>query len=342
MDCLQNLVGLKAGCNTISSTANLYLNSLPGCSMKSIDAVANSEQISYKGVFDDLKARSTIRFRTALASKLAAKYRLKNKIQQYDLKRIVNTTTNQTPLDYEYRGFTIQSSTLSYFATIYIEKLQLYAASEQYTTIKIFDVITGEELYTSERFLTTIGWNYITIQNHFSSKHIFVCYNSENITSVYQPIDELNVNGGVYGDSSFSNCTSCLIFNSECISFAINGASSLISSPTEISEANNLFGLSAILSARCKYDNLVCSNTDIYAGAWLYCLGSEYMSERMISDRLNEYTTTNIDDALKFKEIFDAEFEKELDNAIKGTTINLDAECCVECNAQVQVVTMIP
>jgi hypothetical protein len=61
MDCLTNYIGLKV-CGTETSESGLFINSLPGISLESIDKIADSEQVTYAGVWADVQAEAQARF----------------------------------------------------------------------------------------------------------------------------------------------------------------------------------------------------------------------------------------------------------------------------------------
>lgn len=61
MDCLRDYIGLKI-CGNESSASAMYINSLPGISLESIEKIADSEQISYAGVWRDVQDEAAARF----------------------------------------------------------------------------------------------------------------------------------------------------------------------------------------------------------------------------------------------------------------------------------------
>lgn len=61
MDCLTGYIGLKV-CGTETSASGLFINSLPGISLESVEKIADSEQVSYAGVWRDVQAEAQARF----------------------------------------------------------------------------------------------------------------------------------------------------------------------------------------------------------------------------------------------------------------------------------------
>lgn len=61
MDCLIDYIGLKI-CGDESSASGLFINSLPGISLESIDNIANADQITFAGVWRDVQIEAASRF----------------------------------------------------------------------------------------------------------------------------------------------------------------------------------------------------------------------------------------------------------------------------------------
>lgn len=75
MDCLIDYIGVLV-CGTESSGSGQFINSLPGISLESIDKIADSEQITYKGVWDDVQAEAANRFYVDVINELTKCYEL--------------------------------------------------------------------------------------------------------------------------------------------------------------------------------------------------------------------------------------------------------------------------
>lgn len=61
MGCFDNYIGIKI-CGNESSASGLFINSLPGISLESIDATADREQVTYAGLWQDVQAEAFTRF----------------------------------------------------------------------------------------------------------------------------------------------------------------------------------------------------------------------------------------------------------------------------------------
>lgn len=71
LDCFIDFIGLSY-CGGVYEQpgSGIYLNTLPGISIKSIDAIATSEQATYKKVWDDVQKSAVAQFKIDIMSEL--------------------------------------------------------------------------------------------------------------------------------------------------------------------------------------------------------------------------------------------------------------------------------
>lgn len=75
MNCLTDYIGIKV-CGNETSGSGQFVNALPGISLESIDKIADSEQITYKGVWADVQAEAWNRFYVDVINELSKCYQL--------------------------------------------------------------------------------------------------------------------------------------------------------------------------------------------------------------------------------------------------------------------------
>lgn len=75
MYCLENYIGLKV-CGNETSDSGQFINSLPGVSLESIDKIAEPEQITYRGVWNDVQTEAWSRFYVDVINELSKCYSL--------------------------------------------------------------------------------------------------------------------------------------------------------------------------------------------------------------------------------------------------------------------------
>lgn len=331
--CLNNWIGVR-GCSGATADSNVFINDLAGVELKLIDGIANDEQVNFLGVWADVQRRALNRFQTDVISAFSKKYRLKMLTKGMDMGRKIGTGTTASATDY--RGFILELNNVndtlvsSNLQVIYIQKLSLYLTGAQNTTLKVFDLDLGTTLFSSA-LTGSSGWNEVNVNTIFSARRIFVCYDATNVTSTDFSTTDLE------NFECFCNC-----------GIDIEGASSTIAAPTTITEGDNAFGLSAVFSVQCKYDNLVCNNREVFTQPFLYCLGIELMTELIYSPRMNRYTTTDAKKAKLLRQEYEAKYKGgtiddggiqmtyagELSTVVDSIQLNM-SDCCLECNNQI-------
>jgi hypothetical protein len=78
---------------------------------------------------------------------------------------------------------------------------------------------------------------------------------------------------------------------------------------------------------------LICNNKSNFAVALWYLMGVEMMIERTSSDRLNRYTTTDLEKAERLKAEFYAEYIAAFNDSVSSLDV-LGSDCvtgCIEC-----------
>lgn len=75
MECLIDYIGIR-GCGNNTPESGLYINSLPGISLESIDKIADAEQITYKGVWSEVQIEASQRFYLDFINEITKCYKL--------------------------------------------------------------------------------------------------------------------------------------------------------------------------------------------------------------------------------------------------------------------------
>lgn len=341
MQCLRDTIGIL-GCHAPEPSTGQYVNDLPGITSFMVSKIADKEQVTYLGVWNNVQDRALKKFNSAViaAFKNSKKLKIKTIAQTIDIGRIID---DSTPLaaSAQYRGiaielipdgnaFALQSS----LQVIYVASIAVYSPGVFANfPFKVFDLQTGAVLETITEDLVA-GWNTIAVGSSYDALRIFISYDATAFESVtltipaYAPGACQNGCDTVYG---YGNCTA-----------SINGAVSAdLADPTVISKGSDTYGLSAIFSIQCRYDWLICNNLDQFILPWQYLLGAELMTERIFSDRENRFTNIDLEKARELRTEFEAGFKTELDLAISGIDIS-EHDCCIECVAQIQKPYLIP
>lgn len=75
MECLINYIGIR-GCGIVEPGSGQYINTLPGISLESIDKIADSEQVTYAGVWNDVQTEAANRFYMDFANEVSKCFQL--------------------------------------------------------------------------------------------------------------------------------------------------------------------------------------------------------------------------------------------------------------------------
>lgn len=335
MNCLTDYIGLR-GCTDSDPLSGLYINDLAGINLKSIDALADSEQVNYLGVWEAVQKRAQTKLLSAVQSVFLSRYKLKTISQSYAMPKDL-TGDSVTIADASYSGVQIDAScgqqiewTTSNLMFISVQSLSVYfgdAWDASTCNYRVVDSFTGEVL-TSGTFVPTAGftgWYQININQRFFSQMINV-----EVSTRGRVTETVNINQ--------TNGWGCACMNAlwgcDCCAW-VRGISG------DDTNESTTKGVLAIMTIGCSFEGLICNNLNTFDAAYWNLLGHEIMIERIYADRMNKYTTIGKEEAEELRAYYMVEFEKYLKLAVDG--INLDQfDCCLECNETYQYATSAP
>lgn len=327
MDCLTNYIGVL-GCGADVPDSGVYINSLPSINLRQLQGIADDEQENFLGVWADIQTRAQNKLLLDVSTKLRKRYRINSFIESFRLLEKINSTV--FPASAELRGFTYDTLNdngqfiKSNFFMISVEYLKLFltAQTTQPVDVHIIDVDTGEILFSKNIIVAdqVVGWNLVKVNKSYLNQRLKFVYNASEVNSISTDQSDL-INKGC-----------------GCVNYGCGGE---LKGLKDTTESNDSYGLTGKISLNCTYEPVICSNKDLFAGPFLYLLGSETMIERIYSERLNEFTTVGRDEAKELNNYFLGEYDNGIDNLIAGISLSLD-DCCIQCNAPMRVVEQTP
>lgn len=335
MNCLTDYIGLR-GCTDSDPLSGLYINDLAGINLKSMDAIADNEQVTYLGVWSAVQKRAQTKLLSAVQSVFKSRYRLKTINQSFAMPKDLTGTT-VTILTDDYSGVQIDAScggqiefVTSNLMFISVQSMSVYFDAAWDGTecdYRVVDAFTNEVL-TSGTFTPAAGftgWYQISINQRFFTQMINVEVSTRGRVTETVDINQTNS----FGCGCMGN-----IFGCDCCAW-IRG---ITDGDTSESSTN---GIVLTTTIGCSFEGLICSNLNTFDSAYWNLLGLELMIERIYTDRMNRYTTIGKDEAKELRDYYQVEFDKYLQLAIDG--IDLDQyDCCLECNEPVQYRTSAP
>lgn len=135
MDCLLDYIGIKV-CGDETPGSGLFINSLPGISLESIDKIATEDQITYMGVWADVQAEAAVRFKIDFMTAITNCFKLNTDCDYEDL-----ICDNKAILVNAWRY--LLGNQLMLFR-LYTNRLNIF------TTVKLEDAAALRDLYQVE------------------------------------------------------------------------------------------------------------------------------------------------------------------------------------------------
>jgi hypothetical protein len=100
-------------------------------------------------------------------------------------------------------------------------------------------------------------------------------------------------------------------------------------------------GINAKYVVFCSIEKFVCENINLFKYALQWKCGVEIADERRIGEKLNRFTTMDVQRATELTEYFTKRYETEIMNVLKSQNIEEDA-VCFTCKNTVHVQTALP
>lgn len=336
MDCLIGKIGVlgyseASYYKSFGARPKLFINSLPGISLKSIDSLVEAEQRDYLGVFRDAELRSAERFKVDIISRLSKRYKLNNIQSNIDLGYEIGSA--ETKVASRFKGVVIDldcglGSSREYKSSalqgIYVHEVNLFISNisaNATSNILISDYYNYS--VTDSYFIATVISNYtagiigytpykIPVRKFFPFRKAVIQLDTSNVSLFSLPIPlstsdyETHTIKGFYSTNQLNSSNSTAVYS------------------------NDAHGVSVVYSVRCKFDTLVCNNLDLFLPAWWYLLGSELTVERLFSSKINRWTIKE-KEGQELKAYYDKQYEDILDSVCDSIDLDL-SDSCIDCN----------
>lgn len=310
-DCLDNYIGLDKGCTSVASESGLFVNTLPGISLKMLANIAQEEQENYIGVFNEVYSRALNELESDVLIKAQKYFKTtlladNSNTGYYADPYVTSTSTN------EFKGTTIEvDARNSRFLSIIVNSVQLYLPTAVNDNIYIYNLMNGKLLDTIAfeglEGINTIevGKSYIT---YGQDTKIFICYNSNDVGD--------SVNTTSVDDSPIAITRGA----------KISTLSSVIKD--NLTYDGNSYGIVANYNLKCDISEFICTSKEVFKYALWWKLGANIMLERRLSNRLNKYTLDMSD--LQKKQIHEDyidKYDEIMDSVMDNLEVNNDNVC---------------
>lgn len=352
LNCLKDHIGVE-NCTPTVPNSGIYINQLPGIELKMLDKLADEQQVDFDGVWDDIQERAVRRLKSDINTIFEEQsFKLKTLTQDFWMGHSIDaSSTTLAGTNYQGIQLELNKSTDKFVPStlqaIAVQSVDLYFTSTNATTIVVYDLDTGELLYSKVVAApASTGWTTINLYQSFSVDRIFLAYDATLLDGVLMDTNDME-------NAAIDDC-GCAQYSSDSIcddcGASLQGASATIAAPTTITEGNDSFGLAVRWRVDCSFDRWICDNREIFTTALWYLLAAETTFERMYSSRLNEFTVFDKEKAEGLNALYEAKYRGgtvnevehrgELPMILQG--INLDpSDCCLMCSADVRVVDAV-
>jgi hypothetical protein len=333
MNCLDNVIGIDKKCTPTTPSSGLYIQDLPGITLKVANAAANEETISGIRLIEDKISFAQNALLSHLRMHFANKLNVKSIIENDTIGFYQRDLTSVALEAGKYKGIKarLDHPNLEFF----IGKIFLQLSQAVTTDILIIDLMTGETLDTLP--ITTVANvpTSITVNKSYSSnrqrKSLFIGIDSE-VSNTFKTIVSSNSNCSSCGETGYSN--KYISFNGA----KVSTGSQKIELNVESNSGTN--GLSLEYSLNCSVESFLCGMANQLAWPLLHKVGAELMTELIYSKRLNSIVVLDKTDHKELLAKFEAEYIASMTALIDN--IKLPNDICFSCNSKVRKTTMIP
>jgi hypothetical protein len=343
MDCLKNYIGLRH-CSQ-NPASGIYLNILPGMSTELADKIANSEQVSFVKVWEDVQDRAILRLKNDIINNLLSEQKADFRSIIYQTKKLFRSQRDAVsiPSNPEYRGvyFALPESR---YISFRLNEVYLFSKEvvDVTTTLKVFDVNDSLELY-SEEIVIQPGLNVIKVGEIFDLKYqlieLFVGVDCTNI----ETIETLNEYYNWYDSGDLACGNSCDIGAYGYLQLY----PAILPIPGEATFSNidrGGQGNGVVVGAEvlCSIDQFICENIHHFQQSYLYILGAEMLLQKQSSgvgsSRMNWFTSTNLEQTDITRTEFERRYVSNLKREIRSIPLKGESKCFT-CEGNLEVFT---
>lgn len=302
------LIGVKDFVNCPHPETILYVNDIPGITLKSAAAIANDEQRSGINLLKDKINLATKKVFNKFSGIVSGNFDFNAIIESREINKF---TTDIKPKAALNRGLVLNRWS-SEMARIYIENVYIKTAQSGIAIITIKD---GELVKNYSVSLLANVTNEISIRYQCNAEEVYITFDQTNF-DVYS----CNI-----GSSTVGGCGTCSSkrANHKKHDLIINGWNGT-------AEENSCFGMGVLANVQCYEEAIICQLLPRMAFMMWYQSGIEILQEHISSGRINAVVTFTKDQAkenLIYLQEQLIEEEKQFNNNIKNFIKTTKGDC---------------
>jgi hypothetical protein len=331
MGCLNDYIGIRWCGGSASAPSSLYINDLPGLSIKQFNSITDEENGTFLSVWNTVQNRAERRFALDVREAMGAKYRLKSLAQGVNLGKVLvdgqPVSVTQTPkmyieLDSNYTSEYSPSPLLQ----IHIQTISYYCGDSDDIglpyNITFGDSDTNTNFFGISKTIYQEEWNDFEINQTF------------NVTATQAQTLKMFIAASV-ANTPFQTVLVQLpnnIQNSQCCGASVYGGLSVSNE-----KLSYTYGFTATFNVTCSWEGLICQNKNLFSRAFWYLCGIEFLTELIYSTTLSKWTTIGMNQMKDLRAEYEVEYQKSLKQVADG--MYLDCDCCLDCASPVQIRT---
>lgn len=315
MECLNDilcdkyaLVGVRDFVNCPHSETILFVNDIPGITLKSAAAIVNDEQRTGITLLNDKIKLATKKVFNKFSSVISGNFDFNAIIEARDISKFKTELLPKAALN---RGLKL-SRWPSEAAQIYIEKLYIKVGQSGIAYIKIID---GDVQKIYEVSLLANVTNDVTIRYKAKSEIVYITFDQT----------DFDVYTGNLNTSTTSGCGSCGTKRGWTKKHDLE-----ITGYNGTGDESALFGVGVLANIQCYEEAILCQLLPRMAFMMWYQAGIEILQEHIASGRINSVVLFNKDQARETLELLQAELkseEKQFNNNIKNFLKTTTGDC---------------
>lgn len=323
MGCLKDIkcgnrviIGIKDYNDCAEPESGLFINDIPGITLKSAAGIANEEQKTGYDLLKGIIYRATLLTFNDFLGQISSQFSY-NAVAE--IRKIKYFDDSVLPVSNTDRGLVLKRWR-SEMAQIFVQEVYIKSALGGTATIKIID---GLEIKTYTTTLVANEEKTVRVDYMAESEQIKILCNNANL-EVYS--------GAI--ERSWTGCNSCGGTNQGFYMTGWNGSA----------EEAKYFGIGVFASVRCNEENIICQLLNRMNFIIWYKAGAMYYDELLSSNRLNSITLYSKEKAIENKTELEEKYQKAYSDfvpTIKELLKRTKGEC-ITCNPSIKYANTIP
>jgi hypothetical protein len=280
------------------------------------DSLAKNEQADYLVCYDRIYNRAWQNLVSDVSKMLQDKFHVDYKLVSRETSNFTSENTASG-----YAGVKLKFD-LPKYARLHIISIGVNSMIQYESPdfeLKFFD--DGDEELHSVSQSIEAGKNTINVDFDFEVDELFVAYSASDF-------DIRGTENKYYSGNLYYDKLSCTF---PCSDYGYNGT---------VTQVNG-GGVNVIYTITCSIEKFVCDNINLFKTSLWWRVALETAIERRFGNNVNQFTMMRFEDAENLQKFYTAQYQQELNNAIKSQNIHEDP-VCFACKNTIYSKTYLP